>query len=104
MKLPLSRDSKMKKMNKTISEGEEEIRHLKMILSKYHTLPVSTPESSPTSSIGSISTVYSPSRTTSFGSKSLTHTPSRFPRVHANQEGVFEMFTYNDGIGAGQTT
>ena len=47
----------MRKMKKTISEGEEEIRHLKMMLSKYHTLPVSTPESSPISSIGSISTV-----------------------------------------------
>ena len=90
MKLPLSRDPKMRKMKKTISEAEEEIRHLKM-MSKYHTLPVSTPESSPTSSIGSISTVYSPLRTTSFGSKSLTRTPSRFPRVHANQEGVSEM-------------
>ena len=90
MKLPLSRDPKMRKMKKTISEAEDEIRNLKMMLSKYHTLPVSTPESSPTSSIGSISTVYSPSRT-SFGSKSLTRTPSRFPRVHANQEGVSEM-------------
>ena len=96
MKLPLSREPRMRQMKKTISEAEEEIKHLKTILSKTNrTLPpLSTPETSPTSSIGSTSsTDYSPSRATSAGSRSITRTPcTRYPG-HANQEVVSEMYS-----------
>ena len=96
MKLPLSREPRMRQMKKTISEAEEEIKHLKTILSKTNrTLPpLSTPETSPTSSIGSTSsTDYSPSRATSAGSRSITRTRcTRYPG-HANQEVVSEIYS-----------
>ena len=94
MKLPLLREPRMRQMKKTISEAEEEIKHLKTILSKTNRTPLSTPETSPTSSIGSTSsTDYSPSRATSAGSRSITRTPcTRYPG-HANQEVVSEMYS-----------
>ena len=90
MKLPLSREPRMRQMKKTISEAEEEIKHLKTISKTNRTFPpLSTPETSPTSSIGSTSsTDYSPSRATSAGSRSITRYPG-----HANQEVVSEMYS-----------